>query len=121
MDYGVSWYDALGFTPQQLAVVKQQMNDLNQANRLGFNMPTARLGIEGLGTVLGGLTALGGLNQAKKQFNFQKGVTERNMANSVKDYNRQMGDQIEARAAQQGNMTRSQIDEYKRLNELKAL
>ena len=121
MAYGNNWYDGLGLTPQQLGIAQQQMNTLVDANKLGFNMPTARLGIEGLGTVLGGLTALGGLNQAKKQFNFQKGVTERNMANSVKDYNRQMGDQIEARAAQQGNMARSQIDEYKRLNELKAL
>ena len=120
MGYGVNWYDGLEFTPQQLAVVRQQMNDLNQANKLSFNVPTARLGIEGLSTVLGGLTALGGLKQAKKQFEFQKGVTERNMANSVQDYNRQMGDQIEARGAYSG-MSRDKIDEYKRLNALKAL
>lgn len=121
MAYGYNWYEGLGLTPQQLGIAQQQMSNLVDANKLGFNMPTMRLGLEGLGSVLGGITALGGLNQAKKQFNFQKGVTEKNMANSAKDYNRQLGDQIEARAAQQGNMSRTQIDEYKRLNQLSGL
>lgn len=57
----------------------------------------AKLGVAGLGT-LGGLT-MGGiaLHQANQQFQFQKGLANRNYANSLKSYNNALHDRISGR------------------------
>lgn len=110
-----------GFTVDAYQQFQKQMDQLKDANRIGYNVNTGRLGIEGLSQLLAGLTSLGGLKQAKDQFNFQKGVTTKNMQNSVSDYNRQLSDTINARAAQNGNMSKSDISKYVELNKLSSL
>jgi hypothetical protein len=100
---------------------QNQMNQLNEHNRLGYNLNTGRLGIEGLSQLLAGLTSLGGLKQANDQFKFQKAITTKNMQNSVSSYNRELADTINARAAQNGNMSKSDISKYVELNKLSSL
>jgi len=106
--------NAYGLNPFQA----QQLQSFNQNNSFGFNMPSLKLGIDGL-SALGGIWAANkGLQQAKAQFNFQKDITNANLNNSIKSYNTLLSDRIEARAAQQGNMSKEAVADYKRLNQL---
>lgn len=88
-----------------------------QAQGLGMNMPTAQLGLAGIST-LGNLWGAFQANKlAKNQFDFTKGVTETNLANSMKAYNTQLADRARSRAAVEGS-GQSAADEYIRQNQL---
>lgn len=70
---------------------------------LGMNIDTARLG-------LGGLQALSGLWSASQQnklatksFNYQKGILDTNLANSIKSYNLSVDDKFRSRAVVEGS------------------
>ena len=110
------------FASDQYAKQLDQLALLKEANRIGVNVSTAKLGLEGLGSVLGGITALGGLNQAKRQFEFDKNITRTNINNSVQAYNTTLNDRANARAAMAGStMSKDSLDQYKRLNQLSGI
>ena len=103
---------------KNLALTKLNEQKLLDNNKFGMNMPTLQLGLQGLSSLSGIWAANKGLKQAKEQFEFQKGVTNTNLNNSIKSYNTALDDRINARAAQQGNMSQAQVADYKRLNQL---
>ena len=103
---------------KNLALTKLNEQKLLDNNKFGMNMPTLQLGLQGLSSLAGIRAANKGLKQAKEQFEFQKGVTNTNLNNSIKSYNTALDDRINARAAQQGNMSQAQVADYKRLNQL---
>lgn len=100
------------------ALTKLNEQKLLENNKFGMNIPSLELGLKGLGSIAGIWAANKGLKQAKEQFEFQKGVTNTNLNNSIKSYNTALDDRINARAAQQGNMSQAQVADYKRLNQL---
>lgn len=72
------------------------------ATPIGFNLDTLRLGLGGLQTI-GNLWNSFQANQlAKEQFDFTKGITNTNLANSIQSYNTAMTDKIGARAFTEG-------------------
>lgn len=103
---------------KNLALTKLNEQNLLDNNKFGMNMPTLKLGLQGLSSLAGIWAANKGLKQAKEQFEFEKGVTNTNLNNSIKSYNTALDDRINARAAQQGNMSQAQVADYKRLNQL---
>ena len=103
---------------KNLALTKLNEQKLLDNNKFGMNMPSLQLGLQGLSSLAGIWAANKGLKQAKEQFEFQKGVTNTNLNNSIKSYNTALDDRINARAAQQGNMSQAQVADYKRLNQL---
>ena len=68
----------------------------------GFNMDTGKLMLGGLQTIGSLWNAFQAQKLAKKQFNFQKEITEKNMANQIKTYNTTLADRGRARAAVEG-------------------
>ena len=73
-----------------------------QSLELGKNLGTAQLAFSGLSS-LGNMYAAFNTNKlANKQFEFQKGVTETNLANSIQSYNTKLTDRAAARAIMTG-------------------
>lgn len=77
-------------------------NFFGNNSNLGFNSQTLQL-------ALGGLSAIGNFwnsfqanKLAKDQFNFTKGITEKNLANQTKAYNTTLNDRITSRASVTG-------------------
>jgi hypothetical protein len=69
---------------------------------LGWNLGSAQLGVQGLAS-LGNLWSAWQSNQlATKAFNFQRGMAERNLANSISSYNTQLEDRARARGHTEG-------------------
>ena len=82
-------------------------NSFSQPNNLNFGSESMFGGSNGGGWLTAGASALGslgnlwaGINQtklAKDQFNFTKGLSNRNLANSAQAYNTQLEDRTKAR------------------------
>lgn len=72
------------------------------ATGLGFNVPTAQLALSGLGAIGNIMSAFNAQKLAKKQFEYQKGITDTNLANSIQSYNTTLADRGRARAAMEG-------------------
>lgn len=68
----------------------------------GFNMDTAKLGLGGLQTIGSIWNAWEAQKLAKKQFAFQKDVTETNLRNQIQSYNTTLEDRSRSRAATEG-------------------
>lgn len=99
-------------------LAKAQKEAADKTGKFGYNLDTAKFGIDAL-SALGGLYAgLQGVKQAKAQFNFQKDYANTNMANQIKSYNTALGDRITSRAAQQGNMSQEQVADYIKSNQM---
>ena len=76
-----------------------------QPLEFGMNIPTAQLGLTGLGT-LGNLWGTFQSNKlARDSFNFQKGMAEKNYANQIKSYNTALTDRATTRGFVQGDST----------------
>lgn len=84
---------------------------------LGFNIPTAQLALQGIGTIGSLYNAFQMQKLAKKQFNFTKDVTETNLANQIQSYNTALSDKIGSRAKMQG-MSAAQAQSYMDQNKL---
>ena len=69
----------------------------------GMNLPTAQLGLLGLGT-LGSLWGSFQSNKlARDSLNFQKDFAQKNLANSIKSYNTALTDRATSRGFVQGD------------------
>ena len=74
-----------------------------QPLEFGMNIPTAQLGLNGLGT-LGNLWGSFQSNKlARDSFTFQKGMAEKNYANQIKSYNTALTDRATTRGFVQGD------------------
>ena len=74
-----------------------------QPLEFGMNIPTAQLGLNGLGT-LGELWGSFQSNKlARDSFTFQKGMAEKNYANQIKSYNTALTDRATTRGFVQGD------------------
>lgn len=74
-----------------------------QPLEFGMNIPTAQLGLTGLGT-LGNLWGSYQSNKlARDSFNFTKGMAEKNYANQIKSYNTALTDRATTRGFVQGD------------------
>lgn len=95
-----------------------QQDKILANQEFGFNMNTLNAGI-------GGLSALGNLwggyqaqKMAKKQFDYQKGVTNTNLMNQIQSYNTALKDRITTRSHVQGD-SQEKTDQYLKENSLK--
>ena len=71
--------------------------------QFGMNLPTAQLGLQGLGT-LGSLWGSFQSNKlARDSMNFQKDFAQKNLANSIKSYNTALTDRATSRGFVQGD------------------
>jgi hypothetical protein len=91
----------IGNTASTTSPVSNGLSKLGSSS-FGLNLDTANL-------VLGGLQSIGNIwaaweanKLAKKQFNFQKDITETNLANQIQAYNTTLEDRIRSRAAVEG-------------------
>lgn len=64
---------------------------------LGMNLDTAKLALGGLQTLGNLFMGMKALKMAKEQFNYQKGVTETNLVNSIQSYNTSLQDRANNR------------------------
>lgn len=69
---------------------------------LGFNSQTLQLALGGLSAIGNFWNAFQSNKLAKDQFNFTKGITEKNLANQTKAYNTTLNDRITSRASVTG-------------------
>ena len=111
----------VGTTPQmpmsaQEILRKQQEETYLKQGKFGFDIPTAKLGIDALSGLGGLYLGLKGISAANKQFDFQKEFANANMANQIRSYNTALEDRITSRAAQQGNMSQQQVNDYMNAN-----
>lgn len=88
---------------------KDQGFKLNSANTgnfdLGWNAPTLKMGLSGIGT-LGNLWGAWQSNRlARDQLNFTKDVTNTNLNNQIQSYNTALEDRARARGAMEGQTT----------------
>lgn len=88
------------------------------ASGLGFNIPTAQMALSGLGAIGNIMSAFNAQKLAKKQFEYQKGITDTNLANSIQSYNTTLADRARARGAMEGQ-SQGQIDQYVAQNSLR--
>ena len=69
---------------------------------LGMNLGTANLVLGGIGTLGDLWAAFQTQKHAKEQFQYQKGITDTNLANQIQSYNTALVDRIKARASVTG-------------------
>lgn len=90
----------------------------NAATPLGWNIGTGQLVLGGIGTIGNLWAAWQAQNLAKEQFNYQKGITDTNLANQIQSYNTALTDRINARGFMQGD-SQSTINQYIQDNSLR--
>ena len=78
---------------------------------LGMNIGTGQLLLGGVGTIGNLWSAWQAQKLAKGQFNYQKGITDTNLANQIQSYNTALTDRITSRGFTQGD-SQSTIDQY---------
>lgn len=84
---------------------------------IGWNTDTLKVGLGGIQTLGNLWNAWQDQNLAKEQFEFQKGVTNTNMASQLKSYNTSLEDRIRARGFTEGQ-SQNQMDDYTSRNRL---
>ncbi len=78
---------------------------------LGFNLGTGQLVLGAIGTLGNLWAAFQAQKLGKEQFDFQKGVTNTNLANQIQSYNTSLVDRINARSFMQGD-SQETTDKY---------
>jgi hypothetical protein len=78
---------------------------------LGMNIGTAQLALSGLNSIGNLWAAFEAKKLAEKQFNFNKSVTNTNLANSIQSYNTALEDRARSRGFTEGQ-SQQQIDSY---------
>ena len=94
-------------------VAAPQVGGVNNsmATPLGMNIGTGQLLLGGVGTIGNLWAGWQAQKLAKEQFNYQKGITDTNLANQIQSYNTALTDRINARGFMQGD-SQSTIDQY---------
>ena len=95
---------------QQVASQVGGINN-NLSTPLGMNLGTGQLVLGGIGTIGNLWSAWQAQKLAKEQFNYQKGITDTNLANQIQSYNTALSDRINSRGFMQGD-SQSTIDQY---------
>ena len=95
---------------QQVAPQVGGINN-NLSTPLGMNLGTGQLVLGGIGTIGNLWSAWQAQNLAKEQFNYQKGITDTNLANQIQSYNTALSDRMNSRGFMQGD-SQSTIDQY---------
>ena len=90
----------------------------NLSTPLGMNLGTGQLVLGGIGTIGNLWSAWQAQKLAKDQFNYQKDITDTNLANQIQSYNTALTDRINARGFTQGD-SQSTIDQYIENNSLR--
>ncbi len=99
------------FDPAQINVGMPQIPGMTGGgNGFGLNFDTAKLALSGLGTIGNLWAAFQAQKLAKKQFNFTKDITERNLANQTKSYNTTLEDRARSRASVEDQSMSQQMD-----------
>lgn len=83
----------------------------NMATPLGMNLGTGQLALGAIGTIGNLWSSWQAQKLAQEQFNYQKGITDTNLANQIQSYNTALSDRIAARGFMQGD-SQSTIDQY---------
>ena len=83
----------------------------NAATPLGMNLGTGQLALGSIDTIGNLWAGWQAQKLAKEQFNYQKGITDTNLANQIQSYNTALSDRITARGFIQGD-NQSTIDQY---------
>ena len=104
------------YTDADMALFNGKIDGNNTSWFSGDNLKTAATGINALTALGNSYLAFKSYGLAKDQFNFQKGLAEKNMANSIKNYNTELAH----KAAMRYSNTKSQsdIDNYVKTNSL---
>ena len=102
---------------QQVAPQVGGINN-NLSTPLGMNLGTGQLVLGGIGTIGNLWSAWQAQKLAKEQFNYQKGITDTNLANQIQSYNTALSDRMNARGFVQGD-SQSTIDQYIEENSLR--
>ena len=95
---------------QQVAPQVGGINN-NLSTPLGMNLGTGQLVLGGIGSIGNLWSSWQAQKLAKEQFNYQKGITDTNLANQIQSYNTALTDRINARGFVQGD-SQSTIDQY---------
>ena len=101
-------------------VAAPQVGGMNNSlsTPLGMNIGTGQLVLGGIGTIGNLWSAWEAQKLAKEQFNYQKGITNTNLANQIQSYNTALTDRITSRGFIQGD-SQSTIDQYIEENSLR--
>lgn len=102
---------------QQVAPQVGGINN-NLSTPLGMNLGTGQLVLGGIGTIGNLWSAWQAQKLAKEQFNYQKDITDTNLANQIQSYNTALTDRITSRGFTQGD-SQSTIDQYIEENSLR--
>ena len=102
---------------QQVAPQVGGINN-NLSTPLGMNLGTGQLVLGGIGSIGNLWSAWQAQKLAKEQFNYQKDITDTNLANQIQSYNTALSDRINSRGFIQGD-SQSTIDQYIEENSLR--
>ena len=101
-------------------VAAPQVGGMNNSlsTPLGMNIGTGQLLLGGVGTIGTLWASWQAQKLAKEQFNYQKDITDTNLANQIQSYNTALSDRMAARGFVQGD-SQSTIDQYIENNSLR--
>ena len=102
---------------QQVAPQVGGVNN-NLSTPLDWNIGTGQLVLGGIGSIGNLWSSWQAQKLAKEQFNYQKGITDTNLANQIQSYNTALSDRITSRGFIQGD-SQSTIDQYVENNSLR--
>ena len=101
-------------------VAAPQVGGMNNSlsTPLGMNIGTGQLLLGGVGTIGNLWASWQAQKLAKEQFNYQKDITDTNLANQIQSYNTALTDRITSRGFTQGD-SQSTIDQYIEKNSMR--
>ena len=102
---------------QQVAPQVGGINN-NLSTPLGMNLGTGQLVLGSIGTIGNLWSGWQAQKLAKEQFNYQKGITDTNLANQIQSYNTALSDRMASRGFMQGD-SQSTIDQYVENNSMR--
>lgn len=102
------------YNAQRLAMDQARL-DASKLTPFQQGVQTFGTAMQGVGSLYGIYAGLQNMKQQKAMFNFQKGVANTNINNSISDYNRRLGDTLANRSLNNGqgqSWVDSQLSKY---------